>query len=56
MTRRCICCGEEVSFTEYWCYANNKDVKAEIKYVCKECMKEALRPSNRICWSFVFKT
>jgi predicted SprT family Zn-dependent metalloprotease len=51
MDFRCVACGEQIDFGEYWSWVSYKNTKKEVKYVCKKCMEEALDPRRLTVWA-----
>jgi predicted RNA-binding Zn-ribbon protein involved in translation (DUF1610 family) len=51
MDFRCISCGEQIDFEEYWTWISYKNLEKEVKYVCKKCMEEAIDSRRLTVWS-----
>jgi DNA-directed RNA polymerase subunit RPC12/RpoP len=50
MNRKCVSCGEEVGFTEYWSWVNNENLEADVKFVCTKCMEGAVGTTRLVAW------
>jgi 7-cyano-7-deazaguanine synthase in queuosine biosynthesis len=51
MDFRCIACGEQIDFEEYWSWTCYKGQRKQVRYVCKKCMEEALDARRLEVWS-----
>jgi len=51
MDFRCVSCGEQIDFEEYWSWVSYKGVEKNVKYVCKKCMEDAVDKRRLAVWA-----
>jgi hypothetical protein len=51
MDFRCVSCGEQIDFEEYWSWVSYKNLKKEVRYVCKKCMEDAVDKRRLTVWA-----